>query len=94
MQTETAPAAVLFNDYFKPADCTGCGKRRRCYTDPETGCPLCLACIELACEAAANGLTTASLAADLMHGPDFPTPDAGNGHSDRTNPALRTIGTR
>ncbi len=80
----------VYKTQFQRDDCLGCGKRVPCYTDPETGCPLCLACIETECEAASYGLHYT----DPLEEPDFPTPDAGNGYADRTNPALRTIGTR
>lgn len=82
----------VYRTQFKRDDCIGCSKRVPCYTDPETGCPLCLACIETECENAALGINYA----DPLEEPDLvlPSPDAGNGYSDRTNPKLRTIGTR
>ncbi len=85
--------AELLKTYFPLDYCIGCAERVPCYTDPETGCPICLACIEAECENVALGLGHYT---DPLEEPDltFPTPDAGNGYSDRTNPKLRTIGTR
>lgn len=80
----------VYETQFKPDACIGCGEYRPCYTDPETSYPLCLPCIETECEAAAFGLHYT----DPIEEPPFPSPDAGNGYHDRTNPALRTIGTR
>ena len=91
-------AEEVYKTQFKPDYCigcteVGCAKQVPCYTDPETGAPLCLACIESECENVALGL---GHYADPLEEPplEFPSPDAGNGYADRTNPKLRTIGTR
>ena len=77
--------------YFPEDDCIFCGKHVPCYTDPETSLPLCLDCLETECENVALGLGHYT---DPLPEVTLPTPDAGNGHSDRTNPALRTVGSR
>lgn len=71
----------VLREAFRPGECDACGKRRPCYRDPETKINFCLSCLEIACTPEPPE-------------PDFSMPDDGNGGFDRTNPTLRTVGTR